>query len=117
GASILRRPDGKRGRHGPSRLAIDRHTRMDHRERMAVPQDYDRAGTESFLMETPSWHRVKEIIEAVLARAPAARAALILEMCGDDASLRAEVESLLAAIEEASRFIERPALQSLSPSM
>jgi eukaryotic-like serine/threonine-protein kinase len=67
-------------------------------------------------MDTPSWHRVKEIIEAVLARAPAERAATIQQMCGDDASLRAEAESLLTAIEQAGNFIERPAFQSQSLS-
>ena len=66
------------------------------------------------MIDTPSWHRVKEIIEGVLQRAPAARAATIQQMCGDDAFLRAEVESLLEAIEQASNFIERPAVQSQS---
>jgi eukaryotic-like serine/threonine-protein kinase len=65
-------------------------------------------------MDAHSWHRVKEIIEALLARAPAERAASIQQMCGDDASLRAEVESLLAAIEQSGNFIEQPALQSQS---
>ena len=37
-------------------------------------------------------------------------------MCGGDDALRAEVESLLAAIEQAGTFIDRPALQSLAPS-
>src|SRR5262245_40742269 len=87
---------------------------MDHRERMVVPEDHDRAGTESSLMNTPSWHRVKEIIEAVLARPGAERRALILKMCGEDASLQAEVESLLAAIEQASNFIEGRAFNASS---
>ena len=67
-------------------------------------------------MDTPSWHRVKEIIEAALARPAAERAAFVLRMCGDDTSLRTEVESLLAAIEQAGNFIEQPALQSMSLS-
>ena len=65
-------------------------------------------------MDTPSWHRVKEIIEAVLARPGAERRALILKMCGGDASLQAEVESLLAAIEQASNFIEGHAFNASS---
>jgi serine/threonine protein kinase len=40
----------------------------------------------------------------------------VLETCGDDHALRAEVESLLAAIERAGDFIEQPGLQSLSLS-
>ena len=67
-------------------------------------------------MDTPSWHRVKEIIEAALARPAAERAAFVLRVCGDDTSLRTEVESLLAAIDQAGNFIEQPALQSLSLS-
>ena len=66
------------------------------------------------MTDTPSWHRVKEILEAALARPPAERAGCVETMCGDDASLRQEVESLLAATEQAGDFIERPALQSLS---
>src|SRR5262245_10824060 len=86
---------------------------MAHRERMAVPQDHGWATAESSLMDAHSWHRIKEIIEALLARPPAERVASIQQMCGDDASLRAEVESLFAAIEEAANFIEQPARPSL----
>jgi len=89
---------------------------MAHRERLAVPQDYRRVGAESALMDTPSWHRVKEIIEAALARPAAERAAFVLRACGDDTSLRTEVESLLAAMEQAGNFIEQPALELMSLS-
>ena len=68
-------------------------------------------------MDTPSWHRVKEIIATVLSRPPAERASFILRICGDDVALRAEVESLHDAIEQASNFIERPAFGSLPPSV
>ena len=67
-------------------------------------------------MDTSSWHRVKEIIEAALARPPAERSRFVLQVCGDDSSLQAEVESLLGAMEQAGNFIERPPLQSLSLS-
>ncbi len=67
-------------------------------------------------MADPSWNRVKEVVEAVLDRAPDERAAAVLRACGDDAVLRAEVQSLLAAIEQSGTFIERPALQSLATS-
>ena len=72
---------------------------------MAVPQDHGRATAELFLMDAHSWHRVKEVIEALLARPPAERAETIQQMCGDDVSLRAEVESLFAAIQAAEDFI------------
>ena len=68
-------------------------------------------------MDTPSWHRVKEILATVLSRPPAERSPFILQMCGDDVALRTEVESLHAAIEQASHFIERPAFGSLPPSV
>ena len=63
-------------------------------------------------MDAFSWRRVKEIVQAALARPPAERAAFILQSCGDDSELRAEVDSLLAAIDQAGSFIERPALHS-----
>ena len=63
-------------------------------------------------MAASSWRRVKETVQAALARPPAERAAFILHSCGDDAALRAEVESLLAAIDQAGSFIDRPALHS-----
>src|SRR4030095_6419728 len=64
-------------------------------------------------MDAHSWHRVKEIVEALLELPPAERVASIQKMCGGDASLRAEVESLFAAIEGAGNFIEQPAPPSL----
>jgi eukaryotic-like serine/threonine-protein kinase len=67
-------------------------------------------------MAKPSWARVKEVIETALDRAPSERADCVLQMCGGDDALRAEVQSLLAAIDRAGTFIERPALQSLSES-
>ncbi len=42
------------------------------------------------------WHRVQEVFNSVVERPPGERAALLAEACGDDAELRAEVESLLA---------------------
>ena len=67
-------------------------------------------------MGAPSWNRVKELIEAALDRAPDERGAFVRQACGDDGALRAEVESLLAAIEQAGTFIDRPALHSHAPS-
>jgi Tol biopolymer transport system component len=67
-------------------------------------------------MASPSWARVKEVLETALDRAPGERAEFVLRMCGDDGALRAEVQSLLAAIEQAGTFIDRTALHSLTPS-
>src|SRR5215216_4735587 len=45
-------------------------------------------------------HRAKDIFLAALEQAPAQRAAFLAEACGDDAQLRAEIESLLAFHDE-----------------
>ena len=67
-------------------------------------------------MAGPSWARVKEVVEVALDRAPDERADCVLRACGDDGALRMEVLSLLVAIEEAGRFIDRTALRHLSSS-
>src|SRR5262245_26469879 len=90
---------------------------MADRERVVVPESYDRARTRRWVMSAPSWNRIKEVIEAALERAPGGRAAFILQSCGGDGALRAEVESLLAAVDEAGPFIGRPALESLTSSV
>jgi serine/threonine-protein kinase len=43
------------------------------------------------------WQRVREVFAAAQARPPEERAALLARLCGEDAALRSEVESLLAA--------------------
>jgi serine/threonine-protein kinase len=66
-------------------------------------------------MNGPSWLRVKEVLEATLARPPEERSSFVSKTCGDDSDLRTEVESLLTAINESDNFIQ-PASQSLSLS-
>src|SRR5262245_61094113 len=88
---------------------------MDHRERVAVPQSDYRTGPGSFLMDGPSWRRVKEVLEGTLARPPEEHASFVSRICRDDPEVRAEVESLLAAIEKAGNFME-PGSQLPSPS-
>ncbi len=51
---------------------------------------------------------VTEIFHAALARDPAARQAYVADACRDDASLRAEVEGLLTAHDEAGSFGNAP---------
>jgi eukaryotic-like serine/threonine-protein kinase len=67
-------------------------------------------------MANPPWARVKEVLEAALDRPPGERAQFVLQTCGDEGGLRTEVQSLLAAMEQAGAFIARPALQSLALS-
>ena len=54
------------------------------------------------------WHRVQEVFDSVVERPQAERAALLAEACGDDAELRAEVESLLACNEQTPADFMRP---------
>jgi len=53
------------------------------------------------------------VIEGALERSPTERARFVQHACGDDDVLRAEVESLLSAMEQAGSFAERPAVRSL----
>jgi serine/threonine protein kinase len=57
-------------------------------------------------MNADQWPRVKDIFHAAIERAPGNRAAFVLEACGTDEALRAEVERLIAAHERATGFIE-----------
>jgi serine/threonine protein kinase/Tol biopolymer transport system component len=65
-------------------------------------------------MPNSSWPRVKQVIESALEQPAAERSAFVRQACGDDRALCAEVESLLAAMDQAGSFAERPAIQSLS---
>ena len=59
------------------------------------------------------WPRVKRVLEEALARSGMERQAYIADACGADATLRARVETLLAADERAATFLETPAAQLL----
>jgi serine/threonine-protein kinase len=52
------------------------------------------------------WKRVKELFALALEKAQPLRAAFLAEACGEDATLRGEVESLLAAHRDASSFLD-----------
>ena len=58
-------------------------------------------------MTPDQWPRVKELFDAAVDRRPEDRAAFLAGAGGGDAALRAEVERLLKAHDEASGFIER----------
>ena len=53
------------------------------------------------------WHRVKQIFQSALERAPRERSAFVREACGEDDRVRAEVESLLGAHQAAGGFAEK----------
>ena len=54
--------------------------------------------------------RAFEILDAVLAAAPAERRKLLAELCGDDEALRREVQSMLELESSADAFLELPAV-------
>jgi eukaryotic-like serine/threonine-protein kinase len=55
------------------------------------------------------WKRLRALMEPALGRPPAERARYLDDACAGDVSLRRELDSLLAAHEEAGSFIEQPA--------
>src|SRR5262245_52374685 len=57
-----------------------------------------------------NWPRVKELFHGALEREGAERAAFLNASCHDEAAVRAEVERLLAAHDEAGGFIEQSPL-------
>ena len=59
-------------------------------------------------MNSERWQLVKELFEAALERAPADRAAFLAQACAGDEEIRREVESLLAADEGDSGFMNTP---------
>jgi len=62
-------------------------------------------------MTPERWKQVDDLLDAVLEREAQARPRFLDEACGEDAELRAEVASLLAAHERAKDFIETPAFE------
>ncbi|MGH9753723.1 MAG: protein kinase domain-containing protein [Blastocatellia bacterium] len=58
-------------------------------------------------MTPEEYEQIGKFYQAALEREPAERAVFLAEVCGDDESLRREVESLLAAHEQTEDFIER----------
>lgn len=59
-------------------------------------------------MTPERWGRQKEVFEQVCSVPPGDRAALLRELCGDDESLRAAVEQMLAGHDETDNILDRP---------
>jgi len=59
-------------------------------------------------MSPDRWQKVKEIFSSALKRRPEDRVAFLSEACASDASLRSEVESLIAVHEKDGSFIDSP---------
>ena len=57
------------------------------------------------------WQRIKEIFYSAQDHTPAGRSAFLNEVCGDDAAMREEVETLLAADASNEDFLTSPAYE------
>jgi serine/threonine protein kinase/tetratricopeptide (TPR) repeat protein len=69
------------------------------------------------MVPTPDrWHRIEAIYHAALERDPAVRAAFLDSTCGQDADLRREVESLLAASPTGQGLLDYPTAAFLTES-
>lgn len=62
-------------------------------------------------MNPERWQQVKDLFHSALEREPARRSAFLDETCDGDSSLRAEVESLIAAHERPGSFLDAPAYE------
>ncbi|MFO0840540.1 MAG: serine/threonine-protein kinase [Phycisphaerae bacterium] len=68
-------------------------------------------------MTSNRWQTVKELAAVASELEGEARHAYLAHECGEDAGLRAEVHSLLAAAESAPTLVDRPAIDSLKPEL
>jgi serine/threonine protein kinase/Tfp pilus assembly protein PilF/TolB-like protein len=60
------------------------------------------------------WQKVREVFDAALLRQPEERPRFIVEACGADKTLCAEVESLLSSLGSADSFLETPAASKVA---
>jgi serine/threonine-protein kinase len=89
---------------------------MENRARVALSAHDEDAEVTQPAAGDPSWNRIKEIFQSVIEQSPPDRHGFLDDVCGDDPALHREVASLLAAHDEAGRFAERPAIESLAES-
>jgi len=59
-------------------------------------------------MTHPNWTRAKQVFQEALGKTGTERTHFVAAACGDDAELRAQVEALLAAHDEAGEFLASP---------
>ncbi|HMC66964.1 MAG TPA: serine/threonine-protein kinase, partial [Gemmataceae bacterium] len=62
-------------------------------------------------MNSERWKQVDKLLQAALERPLAARAEFLRQACAGDEALEREVQSLLAAQQEAGSFLESPAME------
>src|SRR5262245_2326339 len=62
-------------------------------------------------MDAKRWSQIKEVYDRALDLGGEECEGVLAEACGDEEALRSEVESLLAAHEEAGKFLQSPAVE------
>src|SRR5678815_3116524 len=65
-------------------------------------------------MTPERWLEVKQIFNSAIRLEPTERRAFLSQACGEDASLRKEVETLIESSEKAGSFIDTPAFAQSS---
>src|SRR5688500_7230294 len=65
-------------------------------------------------MADEKWQKVREIFDSALRHKPDERRRFVNEVCGDDKTLLAEVESLLSSHDSAESFMETPAVAEVA---
>src|SRR5262245_39601746 len=63
------------------------------------------------MMDAKRWEQIKEVYDRALDLSGDEREGFLSEACGDDDDLRREVESLLAAHDDAGTFLQSPAVE------
>src|SRR5688572_24303530 len=65
-------------------------------------------------MADANWQKVREVFDSALRHRPDERRKFVNEVCGDDKTLLAEVESLLSSHDSAESFMETPAVAKVA---
>ncbi|MCA1622858.1 MAG: protein kinase [Acidobacteria bacterium] len=65
-------------------------------------------------MPNENWKKVREIFDGALQKEPQARQSYVLEACGEDKILLAEVESLFSTFDKLDSFMDKPAVQEFA---
>lgn len=60
------------------------------------------------------WQKVREVFDAAMRQKPEERPKFVFEVCGDDKTLLAEVESLLSSLDGAENFLETPVVSKVA---
>ena len=59
-------------------------------------------------METTTWKRAKQVFHEALEKSGPERSGFVAAACGEDQQLRAQVQALLSAHDEAGEFLASP---------